>query len=162
MRFTLQVALGLMLTGVIAGSADAADETARNEKKAKRSPAARAFAVPASGELTAEQKAKVEELKKEFEPKLTEALAKRDGVLTPEQVKARTEAVKSAKTAGKDRKAAKDAINAAVALTPEQTKNLDEANKGVGELQKTIRGKLQELLTPEQRAAFAKPRKAAK
>lgn len=162
MRFALHVVLGLMLTVIFAGSVNAADEKARNEKKAKRSPAARAFAVPVSVELTAEQKAKIEELKKEFEPKLTEAIAKRDGVLTPEQVKARTEAAKSAKAAGKDRKAAKDSINAAVALTPEQTKNLDDANKSVGELQKTIRGKLQELLTAEQRAAFAKPRKAAK
>lgn len=156
MRFAFQVVLGLTLAALIAGSGNAGEEKAKPEKKAKASPAAAAFAVPASIELTAEQKVKIEELKKEFEPKLTDALAKRAGVLTPDQVKARAEAVKTARAAGKKGQEARAAIDAAVSLTPEQAKNLADAEKSVGELQKTIRGKVQELLTPEQRDAIKK------
>lgn len=162
MRFAFQVVLGLLLAVVVAGTGSAGEAKAKKEKKPKGSPAAGAFNLPASIELTAEQKAKVEELKKEFEPKLTEALAKRAAVLTPDQVKARAEAQKSAKAAGKKGKEAKEAIDAAVTLTPEQKKELADAEKSVGELQKSIRGKLQELLTPEQRAALGGKDKKAK
>jgi len=43
--------------------------------------------------LTDEQKPKVQEVRKEFEPKLAEIRTKRDGVLTDEQKKARDEAM---------------------------------------------------------------------
>lgn len=156
MRCLLQVVLGLSLSFVIVGSGVAAEKKA---KKTRPSPAAAVFAVPAAIELTDDQKTKLEELKKEHEPKLTEAFEKRDGVLTAEQKKARADAQKAAKSAGKKGKDAKAAVDAAVSLTEEQKKNLAEAEKSLGELQKTVRGKIQELLTPEQREAIAKAKK---
>ena len=78
--------------------------------------------------LTDDQKSKLEDLKKEYEPKLKEAYAKED-VLTPEQKKAGEEAKKAAKAAGKKGKEVKDAVAAAVKETDDQKKQEKDARK---------------------------------
>ncbi len=102
-------------------------------------------------ELTAEQKEKLEELNKEYGPKLKEARAKMDGIVTDEQKKARAEAMKAAKEAGKKGKELREAVDAAVQLTDEQKAKMAEVKKAMGPLQREIREKFMALLTPEQK-----------
>ena len=94
--------------------------------------------------LTDEQKAKVKELRKEYEPKFREAA---DSVLTADQKKARNDAVKAAKDAGKKGPEVLKAAKAAVNLTDEQRAKVQEATKSLG---KDLREKIKAILTPEQ------------
>jgi Spy/CpxP family protein refolding chaperone len=102
-------------------------------------------------ELTAEQKAKLEALKKEMGPKLMEARKKTEGILTEEQRNARAEAQKAARAAGKTGQEARAAAEAAVKLTDEQKTKMAAARKAAGELQRQVRDKVMALLTPEQK-----------
>lgn len=112
-------------------------------------------------ELTDEQKTTLKELRKEMGPKLQEIRKKMIGIISDEQRKARAEAVKAAKEAGKTGKELREAVQAAVKLTEEQKAKMAEVRKAMGELQKEIRQKIVEMLTPEQREAVkAKLKKA--
>ena len=104
--------------------------------------------------LTDDQKAKLAELKKEYAPKLKEAVAKLEGVLTAEQKKAREEATKAAKAAGKSGREVRAAAMEAVKLTDEQKTKMADARKAMGDLNKEIGEKVTKLLTPEQQEIF--------
>jgi Spy/CpxP family protein refolding chaperone len=97
-------------------------------------------------QLTDEQKAKVHEVMKEYGPKLKTA---RDSILTDEQKKARDDAVKAAKDAGKKPGEVMKAAFEAVKLTDDQKTKMRETMKP---LNKEIRGKLMSILTDEQKA----------
>jgi Spy/CpxP family protein refolding chaperone len=105
--------------------------------------------------LTDEQKAKVEDVKKEFAPKLAEA-AKNADVLTPDQKKARDEATKKARDEGKSRREVAAAAADAVKLTDEQKTKRDEARKAMRAVGEQYRAKVIEILTPEQKAEVEK------
>ena len=107
-------------------------------------------------ELSDAQKTKVEELKKELEPKLKAAREASDKILTDDQKKAREEAVKAARDAGKSREEFREAIDKAVKLTDEQKKKQEEARKSMEELTKSVREKLNLILTPEQQETLKK------
>jgi len=94
--------------------------------------------------LSDEQKAKVKELWKEYQPKFKEAAG---GVLTTEQKKARDDAIKAAKDAGKKGPEVFKAVRAAVKLTDEQKAKMKEAMKP---LRKELHEKVMAILTPEQ------------
>jgi Spy/CpxP family protein refolding chaperone len=113
--------------------------------------------------LTDEQKSKLEDLKKEYAPKLKEAYAKED-VLTPEQKKAGQDAQKAAKAAGKKGQDLKAAVADAVKKTDDQQKKEDEARKARTAVQNDMHKRIVALLTPEQRAqiAAARSKKPAK
>jgi Spy/CpxP family protein refolding chaperone len=95
--------------------------------------------------LTDEQQVKVKELKKEYRPKFKAAI---DSVLTADQTKARDDAVKTAKDAGKKGPEVFKAARAAVKLTDDQDTKLKEVMKP---LHKEVHEKLMAILTPEQR-----------
>ncbi len=101
--------------------------------------------------LSEEQKQKIENLRKEYEPKLAELRGKLDGIITPEQRKAREEAIKKAKESGKTGRELFEAIRDAIKLTEEQQKQMQEVRTQMAQLVKEIRGKLEEILTEEQR-----------
>jgi Spy/CpxP family protein refolding chaperone len=105
--------------------------------------------------LTDEQKAKVEDVKKEFAPKLDEARKAMD-VLTPEQKKARDEATKKAKDEGKTEREIRAAGRAAVTLTDEQKTKQAETMKGMRAVGEQFRAKIMDILTPEQKAEVQK------
>ncbi len=105
--------------------------------------------------LTDEQKAKIEDVKKEFAPKVEEARKKMD-VLTPDQKKAREEAVKKARDEGKSRGEIRAAAEAAVTLTDEQKAKRAEAGKGMRAVIEEERAKIMPILTPEQKAEVEK------
>lgn len=152
----MKLALSLLLSLVIVLPATAAQE---KKKRAEPINASLQFITDAGIELTAEQKTKVDELKKEYGPKLTAAVAKRDDMITKEQRKARKEATDAAKTAGKKGKELRAAGEAALKLSDEDKKKYDAADKEVIDLQATIRTKATDLLTAEQKAKVAPERK---
>jgi Spy/CpxP family protein refolding chaperone len=74
-----------------------------------------------------------------------------EGILTPEQKKARDEARKTAKAAGKNRKEIHEAVLAAINLTDAQKTKLDEARKAAEATRKEFRQKVMDILTPAQK-----------
>ena len=120
------------------------------DKKKKKAPTA--VKVPKGIELTADQKTKVDALNKEFGPKLAECRKKAASIITADQKKARTEAVKKAKADGKKGKEVQAAANAAVAITADQKTQQTECKKAMGALNKEIRTQFAALLTDEQKA----------
>ena len=101
--------------------------------------------------LTSDQKTKVDEVLKAFTAKIRAAQKATTEVLTPEQVTARGEANRKAKSEGKKGKELADAVAAAANVTPDQQKKLDEASKAVRENVAAMRKAVDELLTAEQR-----------
>jgi Spy/CpxP family protein refolding chaperone len=106
--------------------------------------------------LSDEQKAKVEDVKKEFGPKLAEVRKKMDGVFTEENKKDRAEAEKAAKDAGKSPREVAAAARDAVKLTDEQKTKLAEVRKTMEEVNKDMREKVMSILTPEQKEQVEK------
>ena len=122
------------------------------EKEKKQKKPAAAVRVPKGIELTDDQKAKVKALNTEFAPKLVACRKEAAGVITADQKKARAEAMKAAKAAGKKGKEIREAAEAAVKVTEDQKQKLAECKKAMGALQKEIRGQLAAILTDEQKA----------
>jgi len=118
--------------------------------KKKKTPVA--VKVPKSIELSADQKAKVDALNKEFGPKLAECKKKANSIITADQKKARYEAVKKAKADGKKGKELRAAADAALAITADQKDQQTECRKATSALQKEIRTQFAALLTDEQKA----------
>jgi Spy/CpxP family protein refolding chaperone len=123
---------------------------ADSKKKAPPCPAAERIKKMTAGlTLTDEQKAKLDETGKECDPKFVE-MGKKLDVFTPEQKKARNEAIKAAKADGKQGKEFNAAVDAAVTLTDDQKATLADARKEMGSLEKELREKVMCVLTPAQ------------
>lgn len=152
--------LALFVSLLIVGNLSAADEKKGHE--GKRPPHATMDRMEMLQgmlkglNLTDEQKTKVEALKKEYGPKFKEGSQGMDGILTDEQKKAREEAVKAAKEAGKKGPEVWEAAKAAVKLTDEQKAKMAENRKAAEALHKQFREKLMEILTPEQKEQLKK------
>ncbi len=108
--------------------------------------------------LTPEQETKLADLRKEFDPKFKAAREKMESVLTDEQKKARGEAMKTARDAGKKGKDVWDAAEAAMKLSDEQKTKLSDARKEMGDLYKEFDKKFRAFLTPEQQDKLRPPR----
>jgi Spy/CpxP family protein refolding chaperone len=137
------LALAAALT--ILGKPAVADEKACPASKPEHHPAAMPWDILKGLDLTDEQKAKLKELHKEFGPKFKAAA---DSILTDEQKKARDDAVKEAKAAGKKGPEVWKAAMQAEKLTDEQKAKLHEV---MTPLHKQFHEKLMALLTTEQR-----------
>ena len=144
MKKTITILTACFLAVAFVAPAVAAD------KKKKKAPTA--VKVPKGIELTADQKTKVDDLNKEFGPKLVECRKKAAGIITADQKKARAEATKKAKADGKKGKELRAAANAAFAITAGQKKQQVEVGKAMKALNKEIRTKFAALLTDEQKA----------
>jgi cell division protein FtsN len=121
--------------------------------KKKANPAAGLLKKVDDLDLTAEQKEKIEAIKKEHVPKVEAAAKKVNDALTPEQRKARQEAQKAAKQAGKKGKEAEAEAIAAMKLTEEQKKAYDAAQKELTEATNALRSALASVLTDEQKSS---------
>jgi hypothetical protein len=131
---------------------------AEDKKKAapKKDPYAGFFSfskmVASKLALTNDQKAKLNDLRKEYTPKLEEADAKISKIMTPERRKAAADAAKEAKAAGKKGKDLAAAVQAALKLSQEEQDQLKQANQARGKLVSEIVKKKMALLTDEQKA----------
>ena len=160
--------LALAVSLVVVGSLWAADEPSGPKDQPPMHPQFSPIDRMLRGiTLTDAQKAKVEELKKEYAPKFKEAFGRPGDILTEEQKKARDEAVKAARDAGKSEQEVWEAGRKAVKLTDEQKKKMAEIHgekgrKAMMALDKEVRDKLLSLLTPEQKKQFKKNNASAK
>jgi len=104
-------------------------------------------------DLSADQKDKLETLKKEYAPKFKALREKSEKILTDDQKKARDEAMKAAREAKPDdRRAAYGKIRDAVKLTDDQKKETESVMKDVRALFEEVQPKVSEILTDEQKA----------
>jgi Spy/CpxP family protein refolding chaperone len=98
-------------------------------------------------DLTDGEVAKIDEIRKEFRPKVEAALRNLEGLLTPEQRKAREEALK----AGKKHREVVTVLN----LTADQKAKVQTVCKEVGTLVREELEKIRDVLTAEQQAKLA-------
>ena len=109
-------------------------------------------------DLTDAQKAKIEDIKKEFGPKLKAAQEKQDSILTEEQKKARAEVFQKAQESREGFRNMRETIDKALNLTDAQKKDMEAARKASEELNKTLMDKVTSVLTPEQKEKLEKAR----
>ena len=139
--------LGLA-TFVMTGSA----QEKKNKKKGGNDPTAQVVAKATKEGLPEDAIAKIKAAAAEHGPKVREAQAKVDSILTDDQKSARREAQKAAKAAGKKGKEAKADVDAAIKLTPDQQKQMTEAQAKLDEAMAAFRKAAGDQLTDEQKA----------
>jgi Spy/CpxP family protein refolding chaperone len=93
-------------------------------------------------ELTDAEMAKIDEIREEYRPKLEKALDELSGILTDEQKKARSEALK----AGKSRKEVREGLN----LTDEQKAKVEAVARDLLAVFRDELDKIHSVLSPEQ------------
>ena len=95
---------------------------------------------------------KIKSVAAEHAPKLRAAQAKVTELLTPEQRKARSEAMKAAKAAGKKGKELQSDVEAALKLSGDQKEKVEAAQKEAAAATVSFRQAVAAQLTPEQQA----------
>jgi Spy/CpxP family protein refolding chaperone len=125
---------------------------AQDQGKPAHKPHPPAITLPGLDKLTLtdDQKAKLTDLRKEFIPKVGELGKKISAILSPEQVKARHDAEKEAKAAGKSPKEVREAGETAMKLSDDQKPKLAEVRQEMQSLQQEFREKVFAFLTPDQ------------
>ena len=160
---TARTVLTLTLALLITSPLWAADSKKKAEKKAPPNPAAERIKRMTEGlTLTAEEKTKLDAIAKECCPMFVDAGKKLMDVLTPEQKKARGEAAKAAKAAGKKGKEFNTAVDSAATLTDEQKAKQADLRKEMSAMEKDLREKVMAVLTPEQKDQLKELRKSKK
>ena len=150
MKTFVKALMVLGLIGII-GLAFGQDNN-KGKKKANNPAAGLLKKVDDLSDLSAEQKEKIAAIKKEHEPKVTAAAKKLNDSLTSEQRRARQEAQKAAKAAGKKGKEAQAEVTAAMKLTDEQKKAYDAAQKELDDANAALRSALASVLSDEQKS----------
>ncbi len=159
MRTWKKVVSGLVVVCLLALPAYAAQKAGKGKRRGKRAAQVQVLKQWLKDiQLTDEQKEKVEELVKEFGPKLAELRKQQETILTPEQIQARKEALQKAKEAGKKGRELFKAGQEALKLTDEQKQKMEELRKKRMELLRQLREKLESFLTDEQKAKLPKLR----
>jgi hypothetical protein len=153
-RLLALLAASLLIAGNILAQ-DNSEKPATPKDKPAAGQHAMAIPVPMikipGVEWTDDQQAKIKEYQKEIVPKIAGAAKKMEGLLTAEQKKARTDAVKAAQAAGKKPPEIMAAVKEAIKLTDEQKKQAAEIQQDMKSTQQEFVQKVMGLLTPEQR-----------
>lgn len=162
----VRTVLALVVCGALVGTVAAAE----GRKPGGRGPGGpgggRGFGDPTARidymvrglDLTDAQKTAIEDIKKEFGPKLKAAQEKQDSILTDEQKKARAEVFQKARESREGFGNMREAMEKALKLTDAQKKDMDAARQASEELNKALRDKIVSLLTPEQKEKLEKAR----
>jgi Spy/CpxP family protein refolding chaperone len=158
--------LVLVLLAIAIFSAAAMDSGAQEKKKGKGKKGAKGpdpiGKMVAKLDLSSEQQAKIDELRKEYRPKLAEIQKRRNEVMTPERRKTEKEARQAAKDAGKKGKQVKADIDAALGLSPAESEKVAAVDKERQALIAKINAEVRALLTDEQKAKLPEPAKKKK
>ncbi len=150
----LVVCLSVLLSANLAFAQEDAD---KKKKKGRRAPNAQLVMGMVRGlELDDQQKAKLQEVAKEFAPRFKELRESQAAIITKEQQKAAQEAVKAARAEGKNRRELMQARQEALKLTEEQKEKMKELGKKQRELLKEIRERMMTFLTEEQKEQLSK------
>jgi Skp family chaperone for outer membrane proteins len=120
------------------------------KKGAKNDPTSKLRKAVADSDLGADVKEKIGKIIDENAGKLKELQAKVDAVLTDDQKAARKAAQKAAKDAGKKGAEAAAEVTAALKLTDEQKKKMDEAQKALDAARGDMNKAIAALVTDEQ------------
>lgn len=112
------------------------------------------FSFPRNITLDDAQKAKLEALKKEYEPKVKEATAKVDKIMTEERRTKMREAFTKLRESGQRVENPREVLNEALGLSEEERKELQAAEDARRTLYREISEKKNEILTEEQRQAL--------
>lgn len=148
MNKLLSLTVGCLIAAIVATPSLAAGK----KNKGSKDPTAAIKKKLAAAELPAETLAKANKIVDDDAPKLKEAQAKVDAVLTKDQVQARRQAQKDAKTSGKKRKEAQAEVAAALKLTDEQKTKLAAAESEMKSAQAALMRDLRGVLSQEQLA----------
>ncbi|HEY2415785.1 MAG TPA: hypothetical protein VGI40_26330 [Pirellulaceae bacterium] len=146
MRRLLHLSLLILAALAIATPAFAAK---KNKDKGK-DPAASIKKKLDSADLPSEVREKVNKVLADDSPKLKEAQAKIDAILTSDQKQAKRTVAKEAKSSGAKRKDLQASLDAALKLTAEQKSKLSSAESDLKSAQATLTSDLRAVLTPEQ------------
>jgi hypothetical protein len=157
----LSVACLLALTAGPAPAGPAAPDSGAAAGKAHRKHAHDPFAFPKRIQLTADQQAKLDALKKQYGTKLEAAHARIETVLTPEQRKAAAAARHQAAAEGKKGKALHEAVLTALKLPADEQAKVQEAFAAEASLRKEIHRQKLALLTDAQKAELKRRRAAS-
>src|SRR5690606_35380388 len=104
------------------------------------------YKLPETISLTDDQKAKFAAIQKEYTPKFRALAKKTSEILSPEQRKARRDAMKTAREAGKKPKEVQAAVEAASKLTDAQKEQLDKVKAETMKLRGEMEAKVVALL----------------
>jgi Spy/CpxP family protein refolding chaperone len=151
MQRLLTIPLALGLLGLVAGAATPAGVKTTAAKPAAKAGHHDAFAFAKDVQLTDEQKAKLDELRKEYQPKLDALHTRFEALMTPERRKAMEDAHKKAEAAGQKGKEAHDAVMKALKLSPAEQAKVDQLHAEGQQLMKEIEQHKMALLTDKQR-----------
>lgn len=111
------------------------------------------LSLPPGIELTAEQTSQVNTIRQKYQEQAKELQAKQNQLMTPEQRKARTELMKSAREAGKSPAEIREAAKSLETnYTAEQKEKLDSLRKESQQLKQKFLAEASEVLTAEQKA----------
>jgi hypothetical protein len=143
-----QISIGCLIAAICVSPTLAAGK----KNKGQKDPAASIKKKLAAAELPTETLSKANKVVDDDAPKLKEAQAKVDSILTTEQKQARRQAQKDAKTSGKKRKEAQAEVAAAMKLTDEQKTKLSAAESELKTAQGALVRDLRGVLSPEQMA----------
>jgi acetyl esterase len=125
-----------------------------------RVPFQQVFALPGI-ELSREQAAKVEVIRKQATPKLRQLQRQQNEVYTPEQRRARREALQAGRQAGKRGAELRQAVDKAVNLSQEQKDKLAALSKEQEEVVAGVHKQLVSLLTEAQQRQLRQRRQPA-
>jgi Spy/CpxP family protein refolding chaperone len=156
----------LILFAVAIFCVAAIDSDAQEKKKGQGKKAAKGpdpvGKMVAGLDLTAEQQAKIDEIRKEYRPKLAEIQKRRNVIMTAERRKTEKEAKQAAKDAGKKGKKAKADVDAALGLSAAESEALGDIEKERQALLAKINTDVRALLTDEQKAKLPEKGKKKK
>lgn len=153
MRSLLRCLPVLAVTLVFACTASA-EEKKKAEEAKKPAPFANVFTFPKTVTLAADQQKKLDDLKKEYTPRLEELKKQQDAILTADRLKAQKEATDKARADGKKGKDLAEAGQTALKLNAAEAKQLAESRTAQGKLMAEINKKKLEVLTDEQKKAL--------
>ena len=155
----VRIVFAMAISLLIATAVVAAEKPKEKGKSGKLTPTAQALlrierfrGALQQLDFTDEQKANLEKVRDEYEPKLKDIHGKIEAILTEDQKTAGEAAMKTAKDAGKSEKdrAYYEAIEAAIKLTDAQKEQLAKVDPELVALHKEAAKKVMDTLTPEQ------------
>ena len=150
------IAFSAMSIGAIA---NAQDEKKKQRQGQRRGLAQQVMARFRNVDFSDEQKAKVKEITKKYSAKVAEIRKESNGLMTAEQRKARSEALRNARKEGMKYNEALAAADKKAGLSEELIAKLKESQKKMQALQKEIGAEVNGILTDEQKAKIRKSRK---
>ena len=151
------LALGVSIAALLVLAVDTA-HAAPKEKKVDDGSSNPVFAIPKEITLTADQQTKLDEIKKEWGPKMVDSTKKVNAILTKEQQTAKKDAVAKAKSEGKTGKERTAMIDEAIKLTDDQKALTKTANEELAKQRQEIKEQIFALLTDEQKPNYKLPK----